>query len=140
MVAVGGRVMVHENWRWQPWQREMKRSLEPGDVGEPFGYRFTMRNNDGLGKKPYPNQPYFGDVEQVYAVTRRRDKLIAGEDRAVLVLDGVVEGQRYLLPEPAGMAMGSSLIEGETGRLLALANGEVYWNGSLIWRAEETVG
>jgi len=156
-------VMVHENWRWQPWHREMKRRLEAGDIGAPFGYHFTMMNNDGLGPSPYPNQPYFasmpklmmfeslihpvdvsrfyfGDVSRVFATTRKRNPLIAGEDRAVLVLthhapvDGIVEGQRYLTPEPPGPAMGHSLIEGEQGRMVALANGDVLLNGQIVWR------
>jgi predicted dehydrogenase len=162
-------VMVHENWRWQPWHRELKRRVAAGDIGAPFGYHFTMLSNDGLGPNPYPTQPYFatmprlvmfeslihpvdaarfhfGDVQRVYAVTRKRNPIIAGEDRAVLLLshhsdvDGVVEGHRYLLPEPPGPAMGHSIIEGEQGRLVALANGDVFANGQLVWRNTTTEG
>jgi predicted dehydrogenase len=170
VVEKGGvPVMVHENWRWQPWQRELQRRLEGGVIGDPVGYHFTMMNNDGLGPAPYPKQPYFaqmpkllmfeslihpvdvarfhfGEIEKVYAVTRRRNALIAGEDRAVLVLshrrdlDGVVEGHRYLQPEPPGMAMGHTLIEGEKGRLLAVADGRVYENGRLVWENPTQTG
>ena len=156
-------VMVHENWRWQPWQRELHRRLQAGEIGQPFGYHFTMMNNDGLGPAPYAQQPYFarmprllmyeslihpvdcaifhlGPVQQVFALHRRRNPLIAGEDRALLLLshaggvDGIVEGQRYLAPEPPGPAMGHSLIEGERGRLLATANGDIFHNGQLVWQ------
>ncbi len=162
-------VMIHENWRWQPWHREMLKRLNSGAIGTPFGYHFTMMHDDGLGETPYPNQPYFrampkllmfeslihpldvarfyfGDIERVSAVTRRRNAGIAGEDRAVILLshrsevDGVVEGQRYLQPEPPGAAMGSSLIEGDRGRLLAQADGGVYWNGKLVWQSTATEG
>jgi D-apiose dehydrogenase len=161
--APGARVMVHENWRWQPWHREMKRRMDQGDIGDVFGYNLTMMNGDGLGPAPYPAQPYFaqmpkllmfeslihpvdvarfycGDIERVYAVTRRRNPLIAGEDRALLTLshagmiDGIVEGHRYLAPEPPGPGMGRALVEGEKGRLEALASGDVYWNGKFVWR------
>ncbi len=162
-------VMVHENWRWQPWHREMKKRLDAGVIGKPFGYHFTMMNNDGLGPNPYPNQPYFaampklimfeslvhpvdltrfyfGEIRKVFAVKRQRNPLIAGEDRAVLVLshdgdvDGVVEGHRYLQPEPPGPAMGHSMIEGEQGRLLTLANGDLLRNGQLLWQNQTTLG
>jgi predicted dehydrogenase len=166
--AAGARVMVHENWRWQPWHREMKRRLEQGDVGDVFGYHLTMMAGDGLGPTPYPAQPYFatmpkllmfeslihpvdvgrfycGEIERVYAVTRRRNPLIVGEDRAVLTLshadvDGVVEGHRYLASEPPGPGMGRALVEGEKGRLEALADGRVYWNGRLVWECPELPG
>lgn len=167
--TTGIPVMVHENWRWQPWHREMKLRLDAGVIGKPFGYHFTMMNNDGLGPSPYPNQPYFsampkllifeslvhpvdltrfyfGEIRKVFAVKRRRNPLIAGEDRALLVLshdgdvDGVVEGQRYLQPEPPGPAMGHSLIEGELGRLVTLANGDLLLNGHLIWQNQTTLG
>jgi predicted dehydrogenase len=165
----GVPVMVHENWRWQPWHREMKRRVEAGDIGAPFGYHFTMMNNDGLGPRPYPNQPYFssmpklmmyeslvhpvdlarfyfGEVEKVFAIARRRNPSIAGEDRAVMILshrasvDGVVEGQRYLQPEPPGPAMGHSVIEGEEGRMMVLASGELLLNGRMVWRNRDELG
>lgn len=166
--ASGVPVMIHENWRWQPWHREMRRRVMAGDIGVPFGYHFTMTSNDGLGENPYAAQPYFrsmpklilfeslvhpidvarfyfGDIERVSAVARRRNPLIAGEDRAVVLLthrdlDGVVEGNRYLLPEPSGPAMGHSLIEGEAGRLQVLATGELYCNGVKAWQWEGTAG
>lgn len=161
-LARGHRVMAHENWRWQPWRREVHRRLQAGDIGAPVAYRLTMTSNDGFGPTPYPNQPYFkdmprllmfeslihpvdvarfyfGPIEQIFAVTRRRNPVIAGEDRAVLTLvhsdvEGIVEGHRFLHPEPPGPGMGSDDIEGESGRLRALANGDVYLNTELVFR------
>src|SRR5438876_11916742 len=33
--AAGIPLMIHENWRWQPWYRAAKNSIERGDVGQP---------------------------------------------------------------------------------------------------------
>lgn len=166
----GVRIMAHENWRWQPWHREAQRRVAAGEIGRLFGYRLEMCQADGLGPDPYPNQPYFremprlilfeslihpidtarfyaGPIHSVYAQTSRRNPLIAGEDRALITIthtagsvDGIVEGHRYLNPEPPGPAMGSALIQGETGRLLVLATGDVYRDGELVWRNTVTEG
>ncbi|MDX2266977.1 MAG: Gfo/Idh/MocA family oxidoreductase [Bryobacter sp.] len=161
-LAQGRRVMAHENWRWQPWHREMKRRLAAGDIGAPVAYHLTMTSNDGFGPTPYPNQPYFKDmprllmfeslihpvdvarfwfgaIEKVFAVARRRNPGIAGEDRAVVTLvhaalEGVVEGHRFALPEPPGPAMGHALVEGEEGHLRVWANGHLYRGSELVWR------
>ncbi len=161
-LAQGQRVMAHENWRWQPWHREMKRRLSAGEIGQPVAYHFTMTSNDGFGENPYPKQPYFqgmpkllmfeslihpvdvarfyfGAIEKVFAVTRRRNAVIAGEDRAVLTLvhrwhEGVVEGHRFGLAQPSGDGMGHYFVEGEEGHLRALANGDVYRGDELVWR------
>ena len=45
--ASSGRFMVHENWRWQPWYRELKRVIEAGTLGEI--YHFTMQTRLGAG-------------------------------------------------------------------------------------------
>ena len=41
------RLLIHENWRWQPWYREVKRLLDQGAVGRPFYASFVMRNSTG---------------------------------------------------------------------------------------------
>src|SRR4029077_8432067 len=33
--ATGIPFMIHENWRWQPWYRAVKRMIERGDIGQP---------------------------------------------------------------------------------------------------------
>ncbi len=161
-LAKNHRVMAHENWRWQPWRREVHRRLQAGDIGAPVAYRLTMTANDGAGPTPYPNQPYFknmpkllmfeslihpvdvarfyfGPIQRVFAVTRKRNPIIAGEDRAVLTLvhenvEGIVDGHRFLLPEPPGPGMGIDDIEGESGRLRAHASGDVYLNTELVYK------
>ncbi len=159
--ASGLPVMAHENWRWQPWHRELKRRLDAGDIGPPVAYHLSMTANDGFGDTPYPHQPYFKDmprllvfeslvhpidvarfyfgrIEKVFAVLRKRNPVIAGEDRALITLvhpslEGVVEGHRFQLPHPPGPAMGQASVEGEQGRLLAEANGNLWLNGALVW-------
>jgi predicted dehydrogenase len=103
--AAGVRFMVHENWRFQPWYREIKRMLETGMIGDRLHYlSFRMRTGDGWPEDAYLNrQPYFrtmpqllifetgvhfidtfrylaGEIDQVYAQLRRLNPAIAGED------------------------------------------------------------
>ena len=162
-------VMIHENWRWQPWYREARRRIEAGEIGTPVSYHFRHRQRDGLGNTPYPNQPYFkemprllmhetlvhyidtsrflfGDITGVYARTRRKNPLIAGEDGALLMVDhgsgviGMIDGNRYLNPELPGPAMGEALLEGDESWIRIAANGDLSVGGELIWQNEATTG
>lgn len=102
--AAGARVVVHENIRHQPWYREIRRLLDAGAVGEPYGVTFRLRPGDGQGPDAYlARQPYFrdmprflvhetgihwidtfryllGEVGAVSADLRRLNPAIAGED------------------------------------------------------------
>src|SRR5690606_28249875 len=56
----GIRFLVHENWRWQPWYREIKRQLESGALGELFSISVRMRMGDGWQPDAYlARQPFF---------------------------------------------------------------------------------
>jgi len=57
----GVRFMVHENWRFQPWYREIKRLLDDGAIGDKIHIMsFRSRMGDGWGRDAYLNrQPYF---------------------------------------------------------------------------------
>ncbi|HYZ84446.1 MAG TPA: Gfo/Idh/MocA family oxidoreductase [Bryobacteraceae bacterium] len=156
------RVMVHENWRWQPWFREAKRRIQAGDIGQPVNYHFRTRQRDGLGPEPYPNQPYFrqmprlllyetlihhldtsrflfGDLKSIYARTRRKNPLIAGEDRAILLadhasdVDGIIDGHRYLDPAEPGPAMGEAWLEGDENWIRITAGGDLYLGRQHAW-------
>jgi predicted dehydrogenase len=110
--ATGVRFMVHENWRFQPWHREIRRLLDGGAVGERlFSLAFRMRMGDGWGDDAYlARQPYFRDyprllvyetgvhfidtyrylggrIDRVYARLRRLNPVIAGEDCGLLLFD-----------------------------------------------------
>lgn len=159
----GARVMVHENWRWQPWYRCVKQQLDAGAVGPSTTYLFEVRQADGLGPAPYPKQPYFsemprllifetlvhhidtarflyGEIESVFATASRRNPVILGEDAAILVLrhqsgvTGVIDANRYIDPDPPGPAMGDATFEGETGRLRVNAAGAVSLGPKVVWQ------
>jgi predicted dehydrogenase len=102
--AAGVRFMVHENWRWQPWYREIKRIQQSGEVGAFTHAYFRMRMGDGWGERAYlDRQPFFrdyprlliyetgvhfvdtfryllGEVVEVYANLRRLNPVIKGEE------------------------------------------------------------
>jgi predicted dehydrogenase len=106
------RFMVHENFRFQPWHREIKRQLAAGAIGEKlFSLAFRSRMGDGWGANAYiPRQPYFrnyprllvfengvhfidtyrylaGEIHRVTAWHRRLNPVIKGEDCALLVFE-----------------------------------------------------
>lgn len=118
--AGGIRFMVHENWRWQPWYREMKRQLDAGAIGELFSISVRTRLGDGWPADAYlARQPYFrtyprlllyetgvhfldtfrflgGEITSVYARLQRRNPAIAGEDAGQIVC-GFAGGATALL-------------------------------------------
>lgn len=106
VLSKGVRFMVHENWRFQPWYREIKKQLREGAIGEAHSLYFRSRMGDGWGENAYiPRQPYFrtyprflvyengihfidtfrylfGEVESVFADLRKLNPVIEGEDAA----------------------------------------------------------
>jgi predicted dehydrogenase len=104
------RFMVHENFRFQPWYREIRKLLDAGAIGRRLhGLTFRARPGDGWGSDAYlARQPYFremprllihetgvhfidtfrflaGEIEEVTAVLRRLNPVIAGEDTGLLI-------------------------------------------------------
>jgi D-apiose dehydrogenase len=167
--AAGVRLMIHENWRWQPWYRVAHEMIARGDIGAPIGYGFRLRRRDGLGDEPYTEQAYFrqeprliiqvtlvhhidtarflfGEIDSVYAETSRRNPRIVAEDQAILVLThesgthGWIDGHRFLDPNPDGPAMGDAFFEGEGGVISILATGNVYRDNALAWKNDVTIG
>jgi predicted dehydrogenase len=167
--AAGVRLMIHENWRWQPWYRAAHEMIARGDIGAPIGYGFRFRTRDGLGDEPYAEQAYFkqeprlivqvtlvhhmdtarflfGEIDSVYAEASRRNPRIAAEDQAIVTLThtngthGWVDGHRFLDPNPDGPAMGDAFFEGEGGVLSIPATGDVYRDNVLVWKNEFTAG
>jgi D-apiose dehydrogenase len=108
--SAGVRFMVHENFRWQPWYRTIKRLQHERIVGEFTHLHFLMRMGDGWGADAYlARQPFFrdyprllvyetgvhfidtfryllGEVTSVYARLRRLNPVIRGEDAGQLLL------------------------------------------------------
>jgi predicted dehydrogenase len=108
----GVRFMVHENFRFQPWHREIRRQLDRGALGDRLhSLNFRMRMGDGWGSDAYiPRQPYFrdyprlliyetgvhfidtfrflaGEVTRVTAWLRRLNPVIQGEDCGVVIFE-----------------------------------------------------
>jgi predicted dehydrogenase len=105
----GIRFLVHENWRWQPWYREIKRQLDEGAMGELFSISVRMRMGDGWQPDAYlARQPFFrtyprllvyetavhfldtfrflgGEIEAIYCRLAKRNPAIAGEDTGIIV-------------------------------------------------------
>jgi predicted dehydrogenase len=57
------RLMVHENWRFRPWYRELKRWITAGDLGEVLLARMSMITSgmlpDASGRRPsLERQPF----------------------------------------------------------------------------------
>lgn len=62
-VADQHRLMVHENWRFRPWYRELKRWIQAGDLGTIVSAHMSMINSGFLpnaeGKRPaFIRQPF----------------------------------------------------------------------------------
>jgi predicted dehydrogenase len=106
--GAGIRFLVHENWRWQPWYREIKRQLDEGALGELFSIGVRMRMGDGWQPDAYlARQPFFrtyprlliyetavhfldtfrflgGEIESIYCRLNKRNPAIAGEDAGII--------------------------------------------------------
>lgn len=115
--TAGARVIVHENFRNQPWHMEAIRLVAEGAIGEPYEVLFRLRPGDGQGPDAYlARQPYFqkmerflvhetaihyvdlfraifGEPDGVYADLRRLNPAIAGEDAGLVLLD-YADGRR----------------------------------------------
>lgn len=115
----GVPLIVHENFRFQPWHLKIRELIDAGALGAPYQVSFRMRPGDGRGPEAYLNrQPYFqkmerflihetaihiidvfrflfGEITSVTAELARLNPDIAGED-AGLVLFGFANGARGL--------------------------------------------
>lgn len=106
-----GDLIIHENFRFQPWYRTLRRLLDTGDLGNVYQARFALRPGDGRGPDAYlARQPafqtmprllihetgvhfidlftwLFGPIRAVYADLVRLNPSIEGEDAGLLLLD-----------------------------------------------------
>jgi D-apiose dehydrogenase len=117
-------LVVHENFRFAPWFREMRRLIDDGFFGRLHSVAFRLRPGDGQGPQAYMDrQPYFqqmpeflvretavhfidtfrflmGEVRAVTARLRRLNPVIAGEDSGLLIFEfdddrtGLFDGNR----------------------------------------------
>ena len=167
--AANVRLMIHENWRWQPWYREAHRRIAAGELGALKHISFDWRTGDGNGPEPYAAQPYFremprlliheslvhildtfcflaGELQVTACETRRVNPVIAGEDWAEIRVrfaggaEGFIHGDRQTGPVPSPVAMGSMVIEGESGMLCTTPEGHLRLNDRLLDFALPTLG
>jgi len=109
--AAGIPLVVHENFRFQPWYRTIKQALEEELIGDVLQLTFRLRTGDGQGPQAYlDRQPYFqtmpkllihetgvhwidtfryllGEPEAVYADLRKLNPVIEGEDAGYFIFD-----------------------------------------------------
>lgn len=109
--AANVTLIVHENFRFQPWYRTIHSLVHQGTLGDVQQVTFRLRTGDGQGANAYlDRQPYFrqmprllvhetgvhwidtfrfllGDPEAVYADLRRLNPAIVGEDAGYFILD-----------------------------------------------------
>jgi D-apiose dehydrogenase len=123
-VAVAERagilLVVHENFRFQPWHQEIRAQIEAGAIGDPYQATFRLRPGDGQGPRAYlDRQPYFqqmerflihetgihfidtfrflfGEIDAVLARLRRLNPAISGEDAGIVLFE-FASGMRALL-------------------------------------------
>jgi len=155
----GVRLLIHENWRWQPWYREAHRLINAGALGRIFQLSAQWRTSDGRGPEPYTLQPYFrkmprllvyetlvhlldtfrylgGEMTSVYCLNRRLNPFIAGEDQSIIVVTfasgiaGLIDANRISGPTPTQVAMNSMLIEGESAVLRLSHDGRLWITAS----------
>ena len=120
----GITVVVHENFRYQPWHRQARAVIDSGQLGDLYQVTVRLRPGDGQGLDAYlARQPYFqsmprflvhetaihlvdtfrylfGEITGVMAALRRLNPHIAGEDAGLIVFDfasgaaGLFDGNR----------------------------------------------
>lgn len=110
--AAGVPFMVHENFRFQPWYREVKSLFASGVIGSRL-HTITFRNRAGDGHGPdayLARQPYFqtmpkflvfeagihtvdtfrylaGEIDRVWCKLRKLNPVIQGEDTGIAVFE-----------------------------------------------------
>lgn len=109
--TAGATLVVHENVRFMPWHREIRKLLDQQRVGQLLGLNMRLRPGDGQGDQAYlDRQPYFqkmprflvhetaihwidtfrylaGEPSGVFARLQRLNPAIAGEDAGLILFD-----------------------------------------------------
>jgi predicted dehydrogenase len=124
--AAGATLIIHENFRFQPWYRAIKQALDDQLLGDVHQITYRLRPGDGQGPDAYMDrQPYFQTMEKllihetgvhwvdtfryllgnplsVYADLRKMNPNIAGEDAGYVIFEhangirAVFDGNRCL--------------------------------------------
>ncbi|NSX53649.1 Gfo/Idh/MocA family protein [Parasulfitobacter algicola] len=124
--TAGAHIIIHENFRFQPWYRAIKQALGDDKIGILQQVTFRFRPGDGQGPQAYmARQPYFQKMDRflvhetavhwvdtfrfllgnpiaVYADLRKMNPVISGEDAGYLIFDhatgvrALFDGNRHL--------------------------------------------
>ncbi|MEM8592823.1 MAG: Gfo/Idh/MocA family oxidoreductase [Pseudomonadota bacterium] len=124
--AAGIPLIIHENFRFQPWYRKAREFIDEGSLGKLHQATFRFRTGDGRGPDAYlDRQPAFqtmprllihetavhwidtfryllGPIESVYADLRQLNPAIQGEDAGYVLFTcasgarAVFDGNRLL--------------------------------------------
>lgn len=157
VASKGIRFVVHENFRFQPWHREIKSIINNDEVGSLFSLNFRSRMGDGWGENAYlGRQPYFrdykkllvyetgvhfidtfryhaGEVTSAYAILKRLNPVIKGEDSGLLVLNfennshAIWDANRYNENnfKKSRYTFGEYLIDGSKGSIRLYSDGTI---------------
>lgn len=90
--AAGVRAMVHENFRFRPWNRALRAELDAGSIGTPFFARLWERKAGTVTTADHPKTPW--------SIARQPQHAKA---RPFLILESVIhqiDVARYLFGEP----------------------------------------
>lgn len=117
-------LVIHENFRHQPWYRAIKRYLDEKRLGEIYQITYRLRPGDGQGADAYlERQPYFreqteflvretavhfidvfrylcGEISGVFADLVKLNPVIRGEDAGMIMIRfasgarGLIDGNR----------------------------------------------
>jgi predicted dehydrogenase len=138
------RLMINENWRWQPWYRQIKALIESGIIGKVVTITITRHEADALGAPPFSNQPYFvnmkrflliesvihpidvvrflgGEIKDVFCDMRRVSGVTRGEDCVYVHLSlddgawGMIYSTRCSEPDVENPVCDYARIEGKDG-------------------------
>ena len=147
--------VIHENFRFQPWHREIKKIINNNTIGDLFSLNFRSRMGDGWGEDAYlSRQPYFrdykqlliyetgvhfidtfryhgGEVNYAYAVLKRLNPVIRGEDAGLVMLGlknnatALWDANRYNENnfDKKRYTFGEYLVEGSKGSIRLYADG-----------------
>jgi predicted dehydrogenase len=136
------RLMINENWRWQPWYREIRKLIDAGTIGPVATITLVRHEAGALSTPPFPDQPYFvdmdrflllesvihlidvarflgGRIEEVTCDMRRLSGVTTGEDSVHLHLRleddvwGVIYSTRCSEPDVADPVCDYARIEGK---------------------------
>lgn len=87
--TAGVRLMVHENWRFRPWNVALKAELEAGTIGRPLRLRIAHADTRALRPDGFSQQPFLATRPQLILLEMGchlidTARFLLGEARTVL--------------------------------------------------------